>query len=114
MQNVIPCSTVQRNELNHLGKYTKHLNKQFVQLAATNASSLDGLFLVASRHVSQLLPHMGPYFIQLAIHYKIACARSLMEAISFLDMTISISDSTVTLPLFLAQDEVIMIASLDT
>jgi hypothetical protein len=114
MQNVVPCSTFQRNEFKHLGKNSQYLNKQFVQLAATNASSLNGLFLVASRHVSQYLPHMGPYFIQLALHYKIACARSLMEAISFLDTKSSISDSTVTLPLFLAQDEVITIVFRDT
>jgi hypothetical protein len=114
MQNVVPCSTFHRNELNHGGKYSQHLNKQFVQLAATNASSLNGLFLVASRHVSQYLPQMGAYFVQLAIHYKIACAQSLVEAISGLDTASSISDSTVTLPLFLAQDEVITIVFRDT
>jgi hypothetical protein len=117
---VVSCSTFQRNESNHpkqytqcLNKQTEHLNKQFVKLAVTNASCLDGLFLVASRHVSQYLPHKAPYFIQLALQYKIACARSLMDAISSLDMTSSISDSTVTLPLFLAQDEVITIVFLD-
>lgn len=113
MQNVVPCSTFQQNELNRQGKCSQYLNKQFVQLAATNTSSMNGIFLVASRHVSQYLSHMGPYFIQLALHYKITCARSLMAAISLLDMTSSISDSTVTLPLFLAQEEVITIKGFD-
>ncbi|RDW87957.1 hypothetical protein BP5796_03651 [Coleophoma crateriformis] len=108
MHNVVPCSNIQRNGFNHLESCTQYLNKQFVQLAATNASSLDGLFLVASRHVSQCLPHMGPYFTQLALQYKIACARSLMEEISSLDTRSSLSDSTVILPLFLAQDEILV------
>ncbi|RDW72798.1 hypothetical protein BP6252_06705 [Coleophoma cylindrospora] len=108
MHYVVPCSKVQRNDFNHPESCKQYLNKQFIQLAATNSNSLDGLFLVASRHVSQFLPHMGPYFTQLALQYKIACARSLMGVISSLDRRSSLSDSTVTLPLFLAQDEILV------
>jgi len=113
MANVVPCSSLQRNQISHQESCTQHLNQQFVQLAATNVSSLNGLFLVSCRHLSQSLPHKGPYFIQLALQYKIACARSLMEAISSSEMRSPISDSTLALPLFLAHDDVIMPASLD-
>lgn len=106
MQNVVPCSTHQRSRYGNHGGLPDHLNSGFVQLAATNASSLDGLFLVTSRHLSQYLPQKGAYFIQLALQYKIACARSLMEAISSLEKRSSISDSTITLAIFLAQDSV--------
>ncbi|KAH6654922.1 hypothetical protein BKA67DRAFT_566638, partial [Truncatella angustata] len=108
MQNVVPCSDLQRSKINHPGDHTQHLNRQFVQLAATHASSLDGLFLVTCRHLSQCLPHEELYFIQLALQYKVSCARSLIEAISALGMRSSISDSIVTLAIFLAQDEILI------
>ena len=112
MANVVPCSTLQRSQISHPESCKQHLNKHFVQLAATNASSLNGLFLVSCRHLSQYLPHNGPYFVQLALQYKIACVRSLREAISSSEIHSPISDSTLALPLFLAHDEVIMTASL--
>lgn len=49
---------------------------------------------------------MAPHFVQLALQYKLACTQSLRAAISCLDMQSSISDWTVGLTLFLAQDEV--------
>jgi len=113
MQNVVPCSKLQRSEINDPGNCTQPLNEQFVRLAATNATSLDGLFLVTCRHLSQCIQLNGPYFIHLALQYKIACARSLMGAISTLEMRSSIGDSTITLAVFLAQDEVIAIPFLD-
>jgi penicillin-binding protein-related factor A (putative recombinase) len=113
MQNVVPCSNLQRNQIGHLENCTQHLNKQFVQLAATNASSLNGLFLVTCRHLSQCLQHNGQYFIQLALQYKIACAQSLIEAISSSEMLSLISDSTIVLALFLAHDDVITTVCLD-
>ncbi|KAJ5833404.1 transcriptional regulator family: Fungal Specific TF [Penicillium riverlandense] len=108
MANVVPCSNLQRCQISHPESRTQHLNKQFIQLAATNASSLNGLFLVTCRHLSQCLPHKGPYFIQLALQYKIACARSLMEAISSSGMRSPISDSTLVLALFLAHDDILI------
>ncbi|KAI2705214.1 transcriptional regulator family: Fungal Specific TF [Penicillium roqueforti] len=108
MANVVPCSTSQRSQISHPESCTQHLNKHFVQLAATNASSLNGLFLVSCRHLSQYLPHNGPYFVQLALQYKIACVRSLREAISSSEIHSPISDSTLALPLFLAHDEILV------
>ncbi|BCS30773.1 uncharacterized protein APUU_81076A [Aspergillus puulaauensis] len=106
--NVIPCSTLQRSQISYPGKVgTPLLNTQFVQLAATSASSLNGLFLVTCRHLSQHLPHNGPY-VQLALQYKIACTRSLTEAISSSEMRFPISDSILALALFLAHDEILI------
>lgn len=106
MQNVIPCSKLPRSQISRPDNGTQHLNIQFVQLATTDTSSLDGLFLVACRHLSQCLPHNKLYFIQLALQYKITCAQSLMEAISSSEMRSPISDSIIILALFLAHDDV--------
>lgn len=113
MINVVPCSTLQRKQISYPESSTQHLIKQFVQLAITNASSLDGLFLVSCRHLARFLPHNGPYFTQLALQYKIACARSLIEAISSSDMRYPIGDSTLAIALFLAHDDVSVTASID-
>ncbi|KAK7949555.1 hypothetical protein PG988_016194 [Apiospora saccharicola] len=51
------------------------------------------------------MPEQEPYFVQLALQYKVACTQSLREFISCLDMQSSISDWVVGLALFLAQDE---------
>ncbi|KAF6791673.1 hypothetical protein CSOJ01_14313 [Colletotrichum sojae] len=92
VSNFVPCSSTCANS-----QTDRHLNNQFVQLAATSGSALNGLFLVASRHLSLCLPQWGPHFTQLALQCKVACARLLAEAISFSEMRSPISDSTITI-----------------
>lgn len=68
---------------------------------------------MACRQLSQRLPHEESHLIQLALQYKIACARSIIEVLSSLETRPSISDTAVVVALFLAQDEVITLQSLD-
>ncbi|KAF6829571.1 hypothetical protein CPLU01_07857 [Colletotrichum plurivorum] len=102
MHNVVPCSKIETTQT------TRRLNEEFVQLVATTATALNGLFLVTCRHLSLSLPQRGSHFTQLALQYKVVCARRLMEAISSLEMRSSICDSVITIAVFLAQDEILV------
>ncbi|KAF0324549.1 hypothetical protein GQ607_008253 [Colletotrichum asianum] len=104
-QNVVPCSTFEHNQGRPPGASARDMSKQFVQLAATSISGLNGLFLVTCRHLSYCLPQQGAHYAQLALQYKVDCARILMQAISTLETQSPISDSIITVAIFLAQDE---------
>ena len=107
MWNVVPCSTQQCRLVTDGGSNLNSLNEKFIQLAVADVSSMNGLFLVTSRHISRCAGQKGSYYDQLALRYKIACARVLMEAISSLEMKAWIRDSIITIAIFLAQDDVI-------
>ncbi|KAH9230913.1 hypothetical protein K456DRAFT_39204 [Colletotrichum gloeosporioides 23] len=106
--NVVPCSTFEYNQSRLPGASARNISKQFVQLAATSISGLNGLFLVTCRHLSYCLPQQGAHYVQLALQYKVDCAQILMQAICTLETQSPISDSIITVAVFLAQDEILL------
>ncbi|KAE9376189.1 hypothetical protein N431DRAFT_556396 [Stipitochalara longipes BDJ] len=83
--------------------YLDHLADEWVGFAQTDMGLLSGLFLAASRHLSENHPQKQ-LFTRLAIQYKIACVRAVSEAISAA-MLSQFRDSTVANVMMLAFDE---------
>ncbi|KAI3553834.1 hypothetical protein CABS03_09417 [Colletotrichum abscissum] len=109
VQNVVPCSNYEPTRSGFLDGCTKSLNHQFIQLAATSSSALNGPFLVISRRLSHCFPQQKPHYRQLALQDEVACARLLMDVIiSCLKMRSPITDSIITIAVFLAQDEILV------
>jgi hypothetical protein len=75
----------------------------WLQLALSDVGFLNGLFLSASRHLSQ--NHQSPQsFQKLAIQFRLACMQSVSQDISA--GSVAIGDGTVANVLMLAWDEV--------
>ncbi|KAK0377185.1 hypothetical protein CLIM01_05439 [Colletotrichum limetticola] len=108
VHNVVPCSNYEPTRSGFLDGCTGSLNHQFIQLAATSSSALNGPFLVISRHLSHCFPQQKPHYTQLALQDEVACARLLMDVISCLKMRSPISDSIITIAVFLAKDEILV------
>jgi hypothetical protein len=103
---VLPYMNITCNKLKDPRKYLDLMTREWVRLTLTNAGSLNGIFLAACRHLLQCQQqHQQQYYIHLAMQYKLLCVQALREAI--LSETLSqISDSTVTINILLAYDEV--------
>lgn len=104
--NIVPCSAFKPSGVDIPDASGQYLRVHFIRHAILSPRSLNGLFLVACRHLSMSTFGQKSHFLHLALQYKITCARSLAEDIASTDTRAWISDSTVTLALFLAQDEV--------
>ncbi|KAH8649859.1 hypothetical protein BX600DRAFT_473704 [Xylariales sp. PMI_506] len=80
----------------------------FIQLAVGDASLLNGLFLSASRHLSQ--HHQDrQFFEQLATQFKVACVQNVSSDISARTSSV-IREGTIANVLMLAWDEVMQSA----
>lgn len=106
MQHVTLCSRFKPCSAEPPDTSMKELPSQLINLAITSANTLIGLFLVAARHLSLHHFDQKAEVIELTLKYKIAYAKHIAEALELTASGSSISDSTVALALFLAQDEV--------
>jgi len=95
------------NKLKDPKKYLDLMTREWVRLTLTSVGSLNGIFLAACRHLLQYQQqqHQQHDYMQLAIRYKLLCVQALREAI-FSEASSTISDSTVTINILLAYDEV--------
>lgn len=84
--------------------YLERMTRAWVPLALTDEGLIDALLLAACRHLfDHCQQSQQQQFTQLAAHYKLACVRSLREAIS---AELFFRDATVTKAIMLAYDEV--------
>lgn len=89
-------------------EFTERMTRTWVPLARADASLLDIIFLLSSRHLSAIYTqsHERSAYTQRAFHYKGTCLRILRDAIS--NEAPRFSDSTVAKAIMLAYDEVIL------
>lgn len=105
VRGVLPYMNITCNKLKDPKTYLDLMTKEWVRLTLTNVGSLNGIFLAACRHLLQFQQqHQHEYYLQLATHYKLLCLQALREAI-FSEKSSMISDSTVTVGILLAYDE---------
>jgi hypothetical protein len=91
------------NKLRDSKRYMDLMTGEWVRLTLTSVGSLNGVFLAASRHL--LLQCKQQDYLQLATRYKLLIVQGLREAIS-IEASSLISDSTITMGILLAYDEV--------
>ncbi|KAH8588157.1 hypothetical protein B0O99DRAFT_677626 [Bisporella sp. PMI_857] len=106
---VIPCMSNNCNELRNSAKFRDLMTREWAPLTLANIGSLSGAFLSACRHLLkyQQQEQQREYYVHLASQYKLASVRALREAISF-EASSLISDSTVSIVMLLAYDELIL------
>ncbi|CEJ53826.1 hypothetical protein PMG11_00167 [Penicillium brasilianum] len=94
-------------------EFTERMTRTWVPLARTDASLLDIIFLLSSRHLSAIntQSQQRSAYTQRAFHYKSTCLRILRDAIS--NEAPYFSDSTIAKAIMLAYDEVESIPELN-
>lgn len=103
---VLPYMNITCNRLRDPETYLDLMTREWVRLTLTHVGSLNGVFLASCRHLLQCQqPYQQPYYTQLATRYKLLCVQALREAISS-ETSSLISDSTVSINILLAYDEV--------
>jgi hypothetical protein len=97
------------NKLVEPTRYVNLMTSEWVRLALIDGGSLDGIFLAACRH---LMRNRQPqHYTQLALQYKLSCVQALRKSL-LAEATSLISDSTISIGVFLCYDEVRIKASL--
>jgi hypothetical protein len=104
MSALIPRMKIYCSIVRHPVSYLEFMTEEWMGLAQTDTGLLSGLFLAASRHLSENHPQQQ-LFTRLAIQYKIACVRAVSETISAATLS-QFRDSTVANVMVLAFDEV--------
>lgn len=109
-QMVIPDQSVNCNRLLSPEKYCQLMKEELTRLLVTRDDSLDSLFLIACRHLTETKserPEEKGHYVQLALQYKVSCLKSLNKSISQeIEKASMISDSTFATAMMLASDEV--------
>lgn len=107
---VIPGQSVSCNRLLNPERYCQLMRAELVRLLVTRDHSLDSLFLIACRHLTETnseRPEEKGRYMQLALQYKVSCLKSLNKSISSeIENASIISDSTFATAMMLASDEV--------
>jgi hypothetical protein len=106
----IPCLNAHCNKFLGLKDYADTMTREWIRLAITDCGFIYGVFLSSCRHLSQSFkndPIEGEqHYMQLATEYKLACLRTVINALPTVQSTIQVDYTTIAKAMLLGLDEV--------
>ncbi|VUC21500.1 unnamed protein product [Clonostachys rosea] len=112
VMTVVPCLDAHCNKFMGVKDYADTMTRDWIRLAITDCGFIHGVFLSSCRHLSQSFkndPVEGEqHYMQLATEYKLACWRTVINALPAVQSTLQVDYTTVAKTMLLALDEIWM------
>ncbi|CAG9998562.1 unnamed protein product [Clonostachys byssicola] len=112
VMTAIPCLNANCNKYLGLKDYADTMTREWIRLAITDSGFIYGVFLSSCRHLSQSFkddPIEGEqHYMQLATEYKLACLRTVINALPTVQSTLQVDYTTIAKAMLLGLDEIWM------